>query len=182
MPVPDFSPGEVLTAAAMDSIGLWRVGGGTFSGVGTSGQSFTAFTSDYDNYQLVFSNVSGSTAGGASFVFRLSSGATPSSTGYFWAGSYASYATTPVQTNFGNSNGSSIYLADQGSNQTIGVSMIVQAPRQAQWTMLRWQGTFIDNNVQGNGVHKVNTAYDSFWIAPGSGTVTGRYDIYGYRK
>jgi hypothetical protein len=181
MPVPDFAPGEVLTAAAMDSIGLWRVGGGTFSGVGTGGQTFSAFTADYDNYQIIFSDTFGNGAP-AGFVFRLSAGATPSTTGYSWAGNYSSYATSPVQTNFGQSNGTNIYIGDISSGYTMGVTMTLQAPRLAQWTMLRWEGTFQDNNVQGNGVHKVNTSYDSFWIAPLSGTLTGKYDIYGYRK
>lgn len=181
MPVPDFSPGEVLTAAAMDQVGLWRLGGGTFS-VGTSGQSFTAFTSDYDNYQIVFSDVVCS-SGLASLLFRFSASGTPSTTGYYWAGSYESYATSPTRTNFGGANGPyGMYLLDASTSYTIGTTSIVQAPNKAQWTMYRWQGTLQDNSVQGNGVHKVNTAYDSFFLYTNQFTISGKYDIYGYRK
>jgi hypothetical protein len=60
MPVPDFSPGEVLTAAAMDSIGLWLVKTQT---IGTTVASVTvtgAFSADYDNYRIVVSGVDAS--------------------------------------------------------------------------------------------------------------------------
>jgi hypothetical protein len=54
MPVPDFSPGEVLTAAAMDSIGLWKVGSVT-AGSSSAIVLDNIFTSNYDNYRIVFS-------------------------------------------------------------------------------------------------------------------------------
>jgi hypothetical protein len=60
MPVPDFSPGEVLTAAAMDSIGLWLVKTQT---VGTAVSTVTvtdAFSADYDNYKVTYFNGSAS--------------------------------------------------------------------------------------------------------------------------
>jgi hypothetical protein len=53
MPVPDFSPGEVLTAAAMDSIGLWKVGEFTASGTSRALVCDNIFTSDYTNYRVV---------------------------------------------------------------------------------------------------------------------------------
>ena len=57
MPVPDFSPGEVLTAAAMDSIGLWLVKTQTI-GTGVSSVAVTdAFNASYDNYRIVVSGV-----------------------------------------------------------------------------------------------------------------------------
>jgi hypothetical protein len=63
MPVPDFSPGEVLTAAAMDSIGLWlvktqAVGAGALSAVVTG-----AFSSDYNNYFVTWTGGAGSVSG-----------------------------------------------------------------------------------------------------------------------
>jgi hypothetical protein len=70
MPVPDFSPGEILTASAMDSIGLWLVKTQTI-GTGVASVTVTgAFSADYDNYRIV---ISGSVAsGGADTSFQLS--------------------------------------------------------------------------------------------------------------
>jgi hypothetical protein len=53
MPVPDFSPGEVLTAAAMDSIGLWKVGQFTASGTSRALVCDNIFTSNYTAYKVV---------------------------------------------------------------------------------------------------------------------------------
>jgi hypothetical protein len=54
MPVPDFSPGEVLTAAAMDSIGLWLVYSSSFSGVTSFSLPDGTFTSNYRNYRITY--------------------------------------------------------------------------------------------------------------------------------
>jgi len=54
MPVPDFSPGEVLTAAAMDSIGLWLVYSSSFTGVTSNSLPNGTFTSSFRNYRIVY--------------------------------------------------------------------------------------------------------------------------------
>jgi hypothetical protein len=51
MPVPDFSPGEVLTAAAMDSIGLWLLETRTTSGATVD--FFNKLSADYLNYSII---------------------------------------------------------------------------------------------------------------------------------
>ena len=52
MPVPDFSPGEVLTAAAMDSISAWLVSTTTIGTGVTSVPVNNCFSSNYDNYRI----------------------------------------------------------------------------------------------------------------------------------
>jgi hypothetical protein len=54
MPVPDFSPGEVLTAAAMDSIGMWLVHSSSFAGVTSNSLPDDTFTSSYRNYRISY--------------------------------------------------------------------------------------------------------------------------------
>ena len=54
MPVPDFSPGEVLTAAAMDSIGLWKVTAATVTAQPTLTVD-NCFSANYDNYRVIVS-------------------------------------------------------------------------------------------------------------------------------
>jgi hypothetical protein len=54
MPVPDFSPGEVLTAAAMDSIGLWKVTSATVTAQPTLTVD-NCFSANYANYRVIVS-------------------------------------------------------------------------------------------------------------------------------
>jgi len=62
MPVPDFSPGEVLTAAAMDSIGLWKITTQSMA-TGTLNVDITnCFSANYSTYKLVFTNVTTASA------------------------------------------------------------------------------------------------------------------------
>jgi hypothetical protein len=80
MPVPDFSPGEVLTAAAMDSIGLWLVKTGTVSAQ-TTLTIDNCFNADYENYRIVFS-MRGSTNTNALYFRVLDSTGSPLTTNY----------------------------------------------------------------------------------------------------
>jgi len=57
MPVPDFSPGEVLTAAAMDSIGLWLVKSQTVGSNVASVVVSDCFSADYQNYKIVITGL-----------------------------------------------------------------------------------------------------------------------------
>jgi hypothetical protein len=54
MPVPDFSPGEVLTAGAMDSIGMWKVYSASFAGVTSVILPDGTFNANYRNYRLIY--------------------------------------------------------------------------------------------------------------------------------
>ena len=74
MPVPDFSPGEVLTAAAMDSIGLWLIGEGTINNT-TGGNFDDVFSSSYANYRITVNATNGASSA-PSLEFELRSGGT----------------------------------------------------------------------------------------------------------
>lgn len=56
MPVPDFSPGEVLTASAMDSIGLWLISTTTIGTGVTSVPVNNCFSSNYKKYRIIIEN------------------------------------------------------------------------------------------------------------------------------
>ncbi len=110
---PDFTVGQVLTAAQMNSIGLFRVTTCTVSSVGgtaatvsngvvtigTGNTSVTvnnAFSSDYQSYRIFIENLD--TSGTASHLFQFS-GITGSN--YLSGGSYGSWGGA-AQTGFGN--------------------------------------------------------------------------------
>jgi hypothetical protein len=178
MPVPDFSPGEVLTAAAMDSIGLWLVKSQTI-GTGVSSVTVTdAFSADYDAYKIV---VSGGVAS-ATAVLQTQLGAT--ATGYYYGGDARTYA--GVTLNIQASNGTNWY-AGEASVNTIEMNIDVKQPFLAKNTT--FTGSFgaarTDAYWLSVGGYLANTtSYTAFTITPSGGaTLTGgTIRVYGYRN
>lgn len=108
MPVPVFSTGEVLTAANMNAVGLWRVTGCTVSSVGgtaatasngvitvgTGNTSITvsnAFSANYSNYRVIWSGGTMSSTGSVAIQLNNSTGTT-----YRLSGIYMAYGSTTV--------------------------------------------------------------------------------------
>jgi hypothetical protein len=102
MAVPVFSTGEVLTAAAMNAVGLWRITGCTVTSAGgtaatasngvitigsgnTSVTVASAFSADYENYRIVISNVVGSANSSVQMQLNNSTGTTYQQFGYYGA-------------------------------------------------------------------------------------------------
>jgi hypothetical protein len=178
MPVPDFSPGEVLTAAAMDSIGLWLVKSQTI-GTGVASVTVTdAFPTSYRSFNVVI------TGGVASTSANLALTLGASSTGYFAGYSYVNIGTgaTAIVTNNNASSWSAVGLA---TTAQISMNLFLQNPGQAAHTMLQGSvGRAAADNVNSyQGGHGVATAYTSFTITPSAGTLTGGIiSVYGYKN
>jgi hypothetical protein len=178
MPVPDFSPGEVLTAAAMDSIGLWLVKSQT---VGTTVASVTvtdAFSADYDAYRIIYSN------GVAS--------ATDTNIGLNFVGSTVSYDEALIFNTFASGtvtglqrqNQTSWVWAGNANQQQNLFNMDLFGPFTTRYTYYKSNafGALLANGFS-SGVHKVSTSFSSFTLTPGSGTITGgTIRVYGYRN
>ena len=180
MPVPDFSPGEVLTAAAMDSIGLWLVKTDTITS-GSSKEITGAFSANFENYKIVISNLETSSTAN-SILFRIGTLATAT---YYWTG---------VQVNFSNvvsgnsqAGGTSMQTGIIGiTGDKTGGTIEIQMPFLTSKTTIQASGTdprttgamrssigFVDNT----------TSYTSFSIVCGVGTfVSCNIAVYGYRN
>ena len=176
MPVPDFSPGEVLTAAAMDSIGLWLVKTQT---IGTAVSSVTvtdAFSADYDNYKIMISGGQGS----ASTNLRYNN--TGSTTQYYSAGTVTLYSTKAVA-GFSTNNASSI-IAGSVLTSLISCDLTVINPFLAKDTLFSiGQVVFGADAGTGAAIHSSAVSYTGFTLAPQSGTFTGgTIRVYGYRN
>jgi hypothetical protein len=176
MPVPDFSPGEVLTAAAMDSIGLWLVKTVTIGSTVGSVPVADAFPSDYESFKIV---VTGGVSSTANF-FRLALGA--SSTGYYMGRSGVAYATGSAATGADNN---AAFWGFTGTGQTTGLSVNIELtnPNLAKWTTISGNYASVDTGVAITGVHQVATAYTGFTFTANTGTWTGGViRVYGYRN
>ena len=182
MPVPDFSPGEVFTAAAADAIGLWLVKTQTIGTAVTTQNVTSCFSATYDNYLIIISGVTCSATGGT-LNYKLLSGTTPTTSGFYGNTYYIVTGATGALTNAPFSNTSyGEFLSATTSSLNYG-RMEIQAPFAAQYT--RSQAFGADNNyVRWNSmVHQSNTSYDGIQILPNSGTMTGgTIRVYGYRN
>jgi hypothetical protein len=186
MPVPDFSPGEVLTAAAMDSIGLWLVKTQTIgTGVSTVVVS-SAFSSTYDSYRIVFSNITmSSTAIGTYVGFKMHDGTNPANSNY-------NTGFVRVDLANGNISGNVATLASigiiigYGTGDKFGTSIDVINPNIASHTLfpsVSGVNSSTGYMSMGAGMHQTSTAYTGFQIAPSTGTLTGgNIAVYGYKK
>jgi hypothetical protein len=192
MPVPDFSPGEILTAGAMDSIGQWRANPTSVSGSGATlaNNKITlsactavvingAFTANYENYLLVMRL---SQTGGDVFV-RLASGGTEVATNtYNWSlvQAYAGAGVTTSRT----ANTDSVPLMSNNNGSTGTATMDIFAPQVATPTLMQTHNFRNDGNLQtpanyqfyGNNTN--STGYDGLRIFCAGG-MTGTIYIYG---
>ena len=176
MPVPDFSPGEVLTAAAMDSIGLWLV---KSQAVGTGVSSVTvtgAFSADYDSYLITWQ--SGTMSGDTALKLQLGSIVT----GYY--GTFI-YGTTAGGLFVAADNNTSIATYG-GGGVSIGAisSLVLFNPNKAIRTSISSQYIAYSANFGTyQGVENSTTQHTDFTLIPFSGTMTGgTIRVYGYRN
>jgi hypothetical protein len=180
MPVPDFSPGEVLTAAAMDSIGLWLVKTQTV-GTGVSSVTVTdAFSSTYDKYLVTVDGVQGSSLAD----LRLQLGST--TTGYFGFIVYGIVSSAGV---FGinQNNGANFgYVGNVNNTGLTTSAMTIGDPFRAGNTYIStpYIGV-VSTSAFGSfqGMQNSSTQFTAFTLIPGLGTLTGgTIRVYGYRK
>jgi hypothetical protein len=177
MPVPDFSPGEVLTAAAMDSIGLWLVKTQTV-GTGVSSVTVTgAFSSSYDNYRIIISGGQTSVNGSIALQLNNSTGTTYQIYGYFG--------------NFGAAtlNGYGPVAGVRWTDPILGATSRYHAVIDLIGPFLTQETFGYTNSATTVGAYNfslVDTASVSntgFTLQPLSGTMTGgTIRVYGYRN
>lgn len=176
MPVPDFSPGEVWTAQAADSIGLWLVKTQTV-GTGVSSVTVTdAFSADYDNYLITYR---GDTAG-VGEVLRLQLGST--TTGYYGNLIYANYlGGTPASV--GDSNDNNFTHVGGGTSGVTAMSVKVFSPFETRETYISTD-MYVDAGNAGSyrGILDNTTSYTAFTIIAVSAITGGTIRVYGMRN
>lgn len=176
MPVPDFSPGEILTASAMDSIGLWLVKTQTIGTAVTSVTVTNAFTTDYDSYYITATNTT--TTSSAVVTFQLS-GLT---TGYYGNIIFANLTGGTPASN-GYNNAAQVGHGGSSTNGALNLNMTVINPFLARPTIM--SAGYVDAANAGvtNAFQNSSTSTTGFTITLAAGTMTGgTIRVYGYRK
>jgi hypothetical protein len=190
MPVPDFSPGEVLTAAAMDSIGLWKVGSATaVYGTTTQLNISNVFTSDYRAYKIVVSSLRYSATNTTLSLQLLNAGTPANTASYDFAYRGLGSDGTVRDTN----SSAATSLSDLGCFNTTANDYQAQVSFEVINPAVAIVTTFINIAASGfaafpftrNGSarHSVATAYDGIRLFPSAGGNFGaEVVVYGYRN
>ena len=175
MTAPSFIAGEVLTAADMNKVGLWKVLDQTIGSAVSSVVVSGAFSADYENYIIT---VSGGTHSTGTGTLTLQLGG--STTGYYSGGTIVTYSTGAV-TGTAVNNGSA-WNVGMGNSSALNAHITVMGPQLAKPTSYH---SFDSNGTSQArnwvGYHNVSTAYTAFTLGVSAGTMTGgTITVYGY--
>jgi len=181
--------GTVLTADSAEATGLkWATpSSGALTLVGTttlsSSSSFnlsSIFSSTYDNYLIIGSELVGSTA--SFFTFGLRTGSTNATSTY--SGGQVGYAYSGSSVGAGSSGGSSFGAFDYTSGDTNagGFHLKINNPFVAKATTFHFDAAQYNYTQTRQGIHGVSTSYDSLWFTLNSGTLSGKVSVYGFVK
>jgi hypothetical protein len=184
MPVPDFLPGEILTAGAMDAIGMWQVASTSFTNSpGVEVQN--CFSSSYRNYKVLI-NVFGNNFHNLQMQFMTGTNtkdglATYDRYGFFWNAGINNFNQAGDTKNFvvnyssAAANFSTVELTIFQPN----IANVNTVASQHSWSGDSGLATWLDFNKNSN------SAFTGLYIFPGSlgtQTITGNITVYGMRN
>jgi hypothetical protein len=184
--VPVGTNGQVLTADSAESTGLkWAAASsGALTLIGTTTLSASGsfnltsiFSSTYDDYEIHFSNITGSTA--SYFTCGLRASSTNKTANYNYA--YYQISTAGGVAEGGGSGGGDGGSMDYSSTAGGGIVRVINPYNTAATALLL---DYAQHNAGGMRRHLQTEAisFDSFWVNVTSGTISGKVMVYGYSK
>jgi hypothetical protein len=181
MPVPDFSPGEVLTAAAMDSIGLWKIQSDTFTSLGTAGKTYTVFNADFLNYRIMLNVFSASNNTDLTMRMAVANNHQIATLGLGVNGSADNTAST-AQASF--AFGFSLAATTGRDSFAFDVfdPFTATTATEVVYSGYCSLSSFASTGLRfGAGLFTATQSLTGFHLAPTVGTINGTISIYGYR-
>jgi hypothetical protein len=184
MPVPDFSPGEVLTASAMDSIGMWEVASATVAPATGPINILNIFNANFDNYRIVMSDFETSLQ--TDIRIRLLAGTTPLSVSYYATNIFAAGGSISSSSENNVSSWRGIFT-NANTGIFTGLTFDLLKPFESK----RSVGFLSATGYNGSDV--ANRSWTGFNDQPNShtglqlfstvgGTFGFKYNVYGYRN
>ena len=193
---PDFTAGQVLTAAQMNAVGLWKITPTSVSGTGASidangdvvvssgGANLTVngvFSTDYKNYRILVSDFK---ASGASSI-QLSMGTSATGTSHKWAAVFVSSAGVVNGTGSAGAAFFDCPIITRSTTDSAGGEIVLFSPFESIETSVVCSGSDSDNGSimrQMSGRLINNTSYTAcFFTLLGAVTFTSvRVSFYGF--
>ncbi len=172
---PDFTAGQILTAAQMNKVGLWLVSSTTVAAGASSHTVSSVFSADYDNYVVYLYGGAGST----SAAINLTLGAT--ATGYYYGLNTMSYASAAGAV--GGANAASFGFVGYMSTAGVFGTFTLFNPFASDETYINVQMAYPTTTgfgISGGGYLANTTSYTAFTLTPASGTFgSTRVLVYG---
>lgn len=184
MAIKTFTTGEVLTAADTNAYlansGLTYVTSTTLSAASTISVN-NCFSSTYDNYKIVLTDISPSNT--VDVRFNFATGGTINTTGNYWmANTFISG--TSISVNEETSQNSFRCVFSQGGSTAVAWMDVVNPFGTANtyvWlNNVGYATTIINRSFV--GFFNAATSFDGFKLVVASGTVSAKVNVFGYRK
>jgi hypothetical protein len=180
MTFPVFTSGEVLRAADMNAVGMWKVASGTLS-LTTSASNVTGvFGADYKQYRLLLNVTARSTTNRVDMKYLV--GTTPTSTNYYQSGIGADFS-ADATLYYQRSNNDAQFFGI-GSSSITALSFDIYNPNKADFTM--HTGTILNANFSFpyivGGANRTTNQFTGFQLFTSTGTATVEYQVFGYQN
>lgn len=183
---PVFVAGAVLTAAQMNKIGMWQVAGPTtFTAVSSVSLPNSTFTADWPHYRILC-NISSATSG-ATLTMRMRASGSDSTASSYWSvalGQEYLTAVTVTGTQLIQNTSQIAKLTSNASNNFSLDLMYPQTTDNTYWNGIAFGGGGTDTRpaiFYVGGGFAANTQFDAVSFITSTGTITGKYMVYGYR-
>ena len=204
MAIKTFTTGEVRTASDTNtylaSSGLVAVtpsavtNGTIISGTASATVNATqstvvlkdVFSSTFDSYRVVISNLTMSSTASNTFVYiKMHDGTNPANSNYQFGFARMDIAASVIAA-FTQQNGTNGQVIGTGTGDKFGTTFDVVNPNIASHTIfpqVSIANVSTGYSYIGSGMHQTSTAYTSIQLSLSTGTMTGgTITVYGYRK
>jgi hypothetical protein len=176
---PDFTAGQILTAAQMNLSGLWKISTSTTNSSGVV-NFFNTLSSDYRNYKIILTTTT--SAQNLDVKLRVTTNTTPFTSALYNSTGYRINYTAGTTVSGANNFAEDSFFVGRTDASVNFATVIIELNNPAEAAITTFVSEFIDANFAGQKLGYLNntTAYDGFQLAlPASwaGSVT----LYGYR-
>ena len=182
MPVPDFSTGEVLTAAAMNSLSSWKLADVDFTASALV-EIENVFSASYDHYEIIYTGV-GSIISATSFRFHTATNTPTTASNYYrygfyltTGGSFINFQANAIAEAFLDNHGASAGVIASAHGKIIN-PYANDSRTHLYTTAFDPQAGLYINLIQ---QWADNTRFTGFRIICQTGTLTGNIQVRGWR-
>lgn len=185
MAFPSFSSGDILTASDMNAVGLWLIK--TQSLTTVSNAITSVFSSTYDAYRVVVSDMNNATATNRQVTLRFRTTSDDTGANYFW-GQYGFYSATPFSSGAAGATYGDIMAIADTTNDGGSLILDIVNPNLAKATTYSGSAVAYQSNVTAYTMRFVfggvntNTQYTGFSINGTTDNLSGTVRVYGYRN
>jgi hypothetical protein len=189
MAIKTFTTGEVLTASDTNTYlansGLVYITSAALTGPTNSFSN--VFSSTYDAYRVVITNLNNSTGTTRVMGLRFRTTSDDSSANYFY-GLYGFYAATPFNTGSSGSVSADIGSLSSGGNNGGSITLDICNPNLAFTTTYSGFQSAYQSNILAIAMRSLfggmntTTQYTGFTVFVSTDNLSGNVTVYGYRK